>query len=37
MLIVGPLFWFIAIVLPFSTQYPVSPWEYEKQKHIEVK
>jgi hypothetical protein len=25
--IVGPLFWLLAILLPFSTAFPSSPWE----------
>jgi len=27
LLILGPLCWLLAVILPFSTQYPISPWE----------
>ena len=30
-IIVGPLCWFLALILPFSTTHQVSPWEPEKK------
>lgn len=29
-LILGPLGWFNALILPFATQHPASPWERKK-------
>lgn len=32
LLLLGPICWLLAIILPFSTAYPISPWEYERNK-----
>lgn len=30
--ILGPLSWFLALLIPFSSAYPQSPWEYKRLK-----
>ncbi|MFT3893856.1 MAG: hypothetical protein QM730_19675 [Anaerolineales bacterium] len=32
MIIAAPIFWFLALILPFSTRYAISPWQYNKLK-----
>lgn len=32
LIILGPLCWFLAIILPFSFRHPISPWEHKKLK-----
>jgi hypothetical protein len=37
MLIMAPILWFLAIMLPFSTSRPISPWEGKVQSRTEKK
>jgi hypothetical protein len=34
-LMLGPLGWFLALLMPFATRHPISPWEYKNLKKFE--